>query len=255
MDPAAWNDLIATDPAGESLGRVEQVHTDPATGQPAFALVRSSSLGGLRHHEVLVPAHRAEERAGTLVFPYSAERVRSAPQVGGRGEPIGREELREVLAHFEGADHTLLGDEDVASVVLNQEELHVGRRVRDFERVRLRKVIVEEEVTVQVRLRREELEVVREPLGDPVPEDERLADDGSVEASVTQVGDDAYAVPDEIILYAEEPVVEARVVPRERVRVSRRVVTDRVTIEEEVRREDVQVDVDPAAAPAPERIP
>ncbi len=241
-DAPAWNDLIATDPSGESLGRVEQVETD-ATGRPAFVLLRTSSLGGLRHRDVLVPAHRAVEREGTLVLPYDAERVRSAPDVGGRGEAVDRDRLREVLAHFEGADHHLLGDEDVASVVLNEEQLHVGRRVRDFERVRLRKVIVEEEVTVKVRLRREELEVVSEPIERLGPADERLADDGTVAERYDEVGDDAYALPDEIILHAEEPVVQTRVVPHERVRVHRRVVTDRVTIEETVRREDATVDV------------
>ncbi len=241
-DAPAWNDLIATDPSGESLGRVEQVETD-ATGRPAFALLRTSSLGGLRHRDVLVPAHRAVEREGTLVLPYEAERVRSAPDLGGRGEPIGRDRLREVLAHFEGPDHQLLGDEDVAAVVLSEEELHVGRRVRDFERVRLRKVIVEEEVTVRVRLRREQLEVVREPIADRGPDDERLADDGTVAARSTQVGDDAYELPDDIVLHAEEPVVTTRVVPHERVRVTRRVVTDRATIEETLRREDAAVDV------------
>lgn len=250
MEAARWNDLIATDPSGESLGRVDEVLTDGSSGAPAFVLVRQSALGGLRHRDVLVPAHRAEEQAGTLVLPYSAEQVRSAPDVARRGEPLERERLREVLVHFEGGDHQLLGDEGVASLVLSEEQLHVGRRVRDFERVRLRKRIVEEEVTVKVRLRREELEVVRERIGDRGPSDERLNDDGTVAAQMTEVGDDAYEVPGEIVLYAEEPLVQTQVVPVERVRLTRRVVTDNVTIEETVRHEDASVDVADQADPA-----
>jgi len=246
MPPAPapnWNDLIATDPSGESLGRVEDVYVEPSTGRPTFARLRSSSLLGLRHREVLVPAHRAEERAGTLVLPYAAERVREAPALKGHdadapGSPPAREHLRETLAFFEGDEHQLLGDEDVASTVLHEERLHVGRRVRDFERVRFRKVIVEEEVTVTVTLRREELEVVREEL--PVDPDAIVT---SREEALADAAE--YALPPDIVLYAEEPVVTAQVVPRERVRVSRHVVTERATIVEPLGHEEVRLETDP----------
>ena len=238
MDAVAWNDLIATDPSGESLGRIEEVHTDPQSGRPWYALVRSSSLGGLRHRDVLIPADRAEERAGTVVFPYSAEQVRTAPDVGGRGETVPPDRLREVVAHFEGGGRAATAHEGGIEVVLSEERLEVGRRLRAIERVRLRKVLVEEEVTVQVRLRREELEVVREPLAGDV-----------LDAGGAGIGDVTDAVPESIVLYAEEPVVGTQVVPRERVRVERRVVTEQVVIDETVRHEDVSVDVDAPGVP------
>ena len=46
----------------------------------------------------------------------------------------------------------------------------------------------------------------------------------------------------EVTLYEEVPVVQRRVVPRERVTVHRTVVTDRVEVTEPVRREQVAVD-------------
>ena len=76
------------------------------------------------------------------------------------------------------------------------------------ERVRLRKEIVEEEVTVTVVLRHEELVIEREPIkpGDAPPE----------RADAPRLDE-----PMEIVLWAEEPVVTTRAVPAERVRIVR----------------------------------
>jgi stress response protein YsnF/sporulation protein YlmC with PRC-barrel domain len=236
-----WTDLIATDPSGEALGRVEDVYVDEATGRPEFALVRQSKLGGLRHREVLVPVHEAREEGGTLLVPYSAETVRTAPDHGDRATRLGPDGEREVLTHFGETRRIAERDGQAASVVLNEERLAVGRRVVDHERLRVRKVIVVEEVTVKVQLRREELEVVREPL----EQTGTIASgvDADVDPDLSAGGPD---LPPDLVLYAEEPVVTTRVVPREQIRFSRHVVTDRVTIAETLRHEDATLEVDRA---------
>jgi uncharacterized protein (TIGR02271 family) len=80
---------------------------------------------------------------------------------------------------------------------------------------------------------REELRVEREPI---------------TEAN----WDDALSGPDlseeehEVVLYEERPVVEKQTVPVERVRLDTETVTDRVTVSEEVRKEELDTDIDGA---------
>ncbi len=92
------------------------------------------------------------------------------------------------------------------------------------ERVRLRKHVVTEWVTIRVPVRREEFRVERAPIGE--------ADDA--------VPDPAHGV--ELILHDEEPVVHKRVVPRERVWLEKDVVTEQRTIDETVRREELEIE-------------
>jgi stress response protein YsnF/sporulation protein YlmC with PRC-barrel domain len=233
MPTRDWTDLIATDPHGEALGRVEDVYVDPDTGRPEFALVRQSKLGGLRHRNVLVPVHEARETGDALQVPYTAEAFRNAPDAGDRSSSLDPDGERRALEHF--GEHRLIDEREgrAASVVLSEERLGIGRRIVDHERVRVRKVIVVEEVTVKVQLRREELEVVREPLEGAAGEVAHgVATD---DRGVAEVGDE---LPPDLVLYGEEPVITTRVVPREQVRFSRHVVTDRVTIQETLRHEE-----------------
>jgi hypothetical protein len=234
MPTPDWTDLIATDPQGESLGRIEDVYVDEASGVPEFALLRQSKLGGLRHRNVLVPVHAARESGGELRLPYDASQVREAPDFGDRETRLTPDLERGALTHFEETRRIAERDGEAATVVLHEERMEIGRRVVDHERLRVRKVIITEEVTLRVQLRREELEVLSEPIG------EGIVPGGASDQHLDDVVDD---LPPDMVLYGEEPVVTTRIVPREQVRFSRRVVTDRVTIEEPVRHEDASLDV------------
>ena len=108
-------------------------------------------------------------------------------------------------------------------VVRSEEELVVGRVRVPTERVRVRKVIETEEVTVTVPLRREVLVVEREPLTGGAPLGAGATDD----------------VPLELVLREEEPVVSTRAVPVERVRVVKRVVAEERLVVDELRAEQV----------------
>src|SRR3954453_11149984 len=83
-----------------------------------------------------------------------------------------------------------------AEITLSEERLQVDRRRRPHERVRLRKYVVTEYVTVRVPVRREEVSLERIPID----EDDGEPADGP-----------------ELVLMTEEPVVEKHVVARERV--------------------------------------
>ena len=116
------------------------------------------------------------------------------------------------------------------AVIVHEERLEVSSRTVPVERVRVRKVIVEEQVMVPVTVRREELRVEREPLppgGEPGGAG--LAD----------------GEPLELVLRREEPVVSTRVVPVERVRITRSVVVAERTVDETLRHEEVEVDLPP----------
>lgn len=121
-------------------------------------------------------------------------------------------------------------DEGAAEVVASEEQLDVDKQSRPHERVRLRKEIVTEQVTITVPVRREILRVERIPI-EPgsVPHAERPT---TFAAGETQ----------ELILMEEQAVVDKRVVPRERVRLAKEIVTEEQHITENVRREEVEID-------------
>ncbi|SMH32616.1 conserved domain-containing protein [Rathayibacter oskolensis] len=113
-------------------------------------------------------------------------------------------------------------DEQV-SVIRSEERLDVTTVRTATERVRIRRVIVTEERTVTLQVRREELVIEREPL------------EGTVS------GGEAAPAPLTFVLHAEQPVVTTRVVPVERVHV----IVDRITamrsVSESVRKERVEL--------------
>ena len=119
-----------------------------------------------------------------------------------------------------------------AEVTLSEERLQVDRRQRPHERVRLRKYVVTEYVTVRVPVRREEVSLERIPI-----EDEHDAEpaDGP-----------------ELVLMTEEPVIEKHVVARERVRLHKDVMTAEREVTETVRREQAEVERDPEPHPTEE---
>ena len=110
-----------------------------------------------------------------------------------------------------------------------EEEVRVGTAARERGRVRLRKYVVTEHVQQTVPVRREEVRVEREPVteanvepateGPPISEDEH-----------------------EVTLYEEEPVVEKRTVPKERVRLEKDTVVEEDHVSEEVRKEQIEAE-------------
>ena len=113
----------------------------------------------------------------------------------------------------------------------SEEELRVGTRAREAGRVRLRKYVTTEQVTQTVPVQREEVRLEREPITD-----------ANVDAATS--GPDISEEEHEVTLHEETPVVEKRVVPRERVRLDTDTVTDQRQVGEEVRKEQIEVEGD-----------
>lgn len=109
------------------------------------------------------------------------------------------------------------------TVIRSEERLDVTTVRTATERLRIRKVIVTEERTVTLQVRREELVIEREPL------------EGTVSGEATPPS------PLTFVLHAEQPIVATRVVPVERVSVIVDRITEMRSVTDSVRRERVEM--------------
>jgi uncharacterized protein (TIGR02271 family) len=109
----------------------------------------------------------------------------------------------------------------------SEEELRVGISQQERGRARLKKYVVTEHVQKTVPVQREEVRIEREPVTD-------------ANADRAMDGPDISEEEHEVVLHEEQPVVEKRAVPKERVRLSKESVTDEVEVSEEVRKEQIE---------------
>jgi len=115
------------------------------------------------------------------------------------------------------------GEEEIR-VQRSEEELVVGTREREAGSVKVRKRVRTDRERVDVPVKHEEVSVERVP--------------GTGEASGAQIGEEEVSVP----VTEEEVVVDKRAVAKEEVRVRKEVVEDTEVVEEDVRREEVDVE-------------
>jgi uncharacterized protein (TIGR02271 family) len=256
---------------GGKLGMIEAFFADDRTGAPTWASI-STGLFGTRHS--IVPVADATFTEGALRIPVTADAVKSAPPMAGEHlDPADEEALRQ---HYglaaspsvgappaddrppaTGPRHAAPGyesepttrvDSPVDSPVegagaaaavsdgamtRSEEQLRVGTERVATTRARLVKYVVTEDVQITVPIRREEIRVEQVPL-DAVDAD--LPGESLVPADATA------ALPEEIILHTERPVVTVEVVPVERVRLRIDVVEGQETVTEQVQREQIAVD-------------
>jgi uncharacterized protein (TIGR02271 family) len=112
------------------------------------------------------------------------------------------------------------------AVTRSEEELEVDTKQVPRGQAGVRKRVVTEQQHRTVPVEREELRVQREPIP---------AGEGDGDAQVS-------ADERTIELREEQPVVDKRVVPKERVRIGKEIVRDQEHISEPVRKEEVEVD-------------
>ena len=245
---------------GDKIGSIDEIYLDAETGEPEWALVHTGLFGTKR---TFVPLREADEAEGALRVPFDKATVKDAPKIDAEGQLSQREEA-ELYRHYglqygesqagQGAPegNATVGehrsqDEDAAGTVgrdvsgpttddamtRSEEELRVGTSERERGRVRLRKYVVEDEVTQTVPVRREEVRVEREPITDS-----NVGDATS--------GPEISSEEHEVVLHEEEPVADKRVVPKERVRLDKDVKTDEREVSETVRKEQFDIEDDAA---------
>ena len=267
MTPQEWIGRQIADTTGRPYGTLEELFVGRTTGEPEFGIVTVDRIGGGGTKRVAVPLESARPEGDVILLPLDRHRVREAPEVQRTVDSIPPEAGERIVSFFAGAHQVdttapmgaetapteaispaaapappvgpapAVPDEEV-EVTRSEEELVVDKEAYVTERVRLRKVIVEEEVTVTVTLRREELRIEREPIDALDVADVDHLERGNGDAQLTE-GEL------EFVLLAEEPVVHKRVVPVERIKVARDTIVDQHRITDQVRKERVEVDETP----------
>jgi uncharacterized protein (TIGR02271 family) len=161
---------------------------------------------------------------------YYSEESTDAGTVG-PGMSMGDTESGEFREHAltdEGVNQSRgddLEDEDELRVQRTEEELAAGTREREAGALNVRKRVRTDREQVEVPTRHEEVTVERVPV------------EGGT-ATEAQIGEDEVSVP----VTEEEVVVEKRPVAKEEVRIRKDVVEDTEVVEEDVRREEVDID-------------
>jgi uncharacterized protein (TIGR02271 family) len=257
----AWRGHSMVDRDGGYIGRIDAIYVDDQSGRPEWALV---SIGVAGTRSTFVPITEATTAGSDVRVPYQRQLVEDAPGIA--PEQLSVTEERQLFRHYGldyGAGHSATlpqgprgtkeadlaagareaGDDTVETaadtgreaagqtgddaMTRSEEELHVGTQPRERGRVRLRKYVTTDHVTQTVPVRREQVRLEPTPAADDQP---------------ATGGSDATDSGQEVVLHEEEPVVEKRVVPKERVRLDKQTVTGEEQVTDEVRKERIDVE-------------
>ena len=230
---------------GERIGTVEELFMDEETREPEWIGIGTGFFGTKR---VLVPVTGASTESDGITVPYSKQQVKDAPDVD--GDEISQETEAELYSYY-GLDYSERQSDTglpegspgmaetatptatqtapttgEAEVVRAEEELAVGKRQVEAGRVRLRKWVETEPVTMDVDLQREVAQIDRQPIDQPI--------------SDAEIGEEVVEVP----LHAEQAVVQKQTVAKERVSLDTDVEVETQTVSDELRKERVEVDGD-----------
>lgn len=215
-----WVGKPVVDVNGDPVGTLHATAGGDEWPELVLVALGQDGAGGFGRRVVALPADdaRIEKRAVRLSM------LRSEAEAG--------REVDGDAKKLDDADaDTVLSDDGSVTMIRSEEELVPRAVTRVAERAVARKVVVEEEVTLTVTLRREDVQIERVPI----PEGEK----------VKGVRDEYFESPDddgaEFVLYGEQPVVTKRVVPMERVRVGKETVVEDVPVTGEVQVERVEV--------------
>jgi uncharacterized protein (TIGR02271 family) len=248
-----WRGRDIIDAYGGKVGTVEELFRDKDTEQPEWAAVRTGLFGTKLS---FVPIQNAEPSGETMRVPFTKDQIKDAPRIDDAGGELSQQEEAELYAHYgmsysqrrsdsglpedgsanptggrEAVGHDVSGPTTDDAMTRSEEELRVGKAEHERGRARLRKYVVTEEVQQTVPVQREEVRVEREPITD-ANVDQAL--DGP------EISDEEH----EVVLHEEEPVVEKRTVPKERVRMEKDAVTEEARVSEDVRKERIEAEGD-----------
>jgi uncharacterized protein (TIGR02271 family) len=234
-----WEGRTLLDRDGTRIGPIDAIYLDDQSGQPEWALVNTGLFGTKASFVPLAPAAEAD---GDVRVPYEKQLVNDAPRIDPDGH-LSEAEERQLWRHY-GLDYDRTTRRPATSrdavgrdtsgpttddaMTRSEEELRVGTTQRERGRVRLRKYVTTEQVQQTVPVRREKARVEREPITD-----------ANLPAATS--GPEISEEEHEVILREEEPVVQKRVVPKERVRLDKETVTREERVAEEVRKEQIDV--------------
>jgi uncharacterized protein (TIGR02271 family) len=230
-------DLIGQD--HDKLGTIDQVYLDRETGEPSFVSVKTGMFGT---RSSLVPIDGAGVHGDHIHVSFTKDQVKGAPNID-EDHDLSETEEQTLYEHYgigytgyEGVDHASVGH-DVSgpntddAMTRSEEELAVGTRSTESGRARLRKYVETEQVSTTVPVSHEEATIVREPITD-----------ANRDAALS--GADISEEEHEVVLHAEQPVVEKNVVAKERVSLGTETVTEDAQVNESLRKERIETEGD-----------
>lgn len=233
---------------GEKIGKIDGLYvTDDQAAEPTFITVSTGWFSG----SSFVPISNVQINEDSVVVPYDKDKIKEAPnveadkeltpeeenrlysyyQAGGGVAASGQAEESESGAAYGQSSYDVSGPTTDNAMTRSEEQIRVGTRTEETGRVRLRKYVVTENVTQTVPVQREVVRVETEPITE-----ENIGDalDGPAISNEEH----------EVVTHAEVPVVEKKVVPVERVKLTTDVVKDEAVVSEEVRKEQIDLDDD-----------
>jgi uncharacterized protein (TIGR02271 family) len=237
---AEWRGQDLLDADGDKIGSIDEIYIDSKTEQPEWALVKTGLFGG---KGTFVPLSQANPTGDGVQVPFEKSHVKDAPNIEPDGE-LSQAEERTLYQHYEvaygdtGSGSSNGGDtvgRDTSgpttddAMTRSEQELNVGTQSRETGRARLRKYVVTEEVQKTVPVQREEVRIEREPITD-------------ANVGAATEGPEISEEEHEVTLHTEEPVVEKRTVPKERVSLEKDTVQDERQVSDTVAKEQIEVD-------------
>src|SRR3954468_12698220 len=183
-DVLSWRGQTMFDNDGDKIGKVDEISPDQQTDEPEWAVVTTGLFGT---KQTFVPIADAGSTGDGVRVPYEKAQVKDAPRIDPDGR-LSNEEERRLYDHYgrawgdsrdngqngapvtgevDTSDHDATAERggpgsDVSgpntddAMTRSEEELRVGTTERESGRVRLKKYVVEDEVTQTVPVRREE---------------------------------------------------------------------------------------------------
>ena len=241
---------------GDKIGKVGQVFLDDQTGQPEFLTVNTGLFGS---SESFVPVEGAALNGDGVSVPYGKDKVKDAPRVDLDGNHLDESDERRLYeyygrgyntGHSNGSPDASAGDQDMAfagqqhseghdtsgpntddAMTRSEEHLNVGTTSQAAGRARLRKYVTTENETVTVPVKKERAVLETEPVT------AANIDDATEGPGISEE-------EHEVVLNEERVVVDKTVDPVERVRLGTETVTEEQTVDEEVRKEHIEVEGD-----------
>jgi uncharacterized protein (TIGR02271 family) len=229
-------DYTVYDQHYEKIGKVDDLFVDESD-QPEYIGVKMGFLG---MSSTLIPwgaVSDVDDEGRTIAISVDKDTVKDGPAFDDDREitpdfenqvysyyGLQRAQTTEEAGGYEAYQGTETTSEDELRVQRTEEELRAGTTEREAGAVQVRKRVRTDREQIEVPTRREEVSVERVPVDS--------------ETSSTEIGEDEVSIP----LTEEEVVVEKRPVAKEEIRVRKDVVEDTEVVEEDVRREEVDID-------------
>jgi len=156
----AWRGRTVRDTHGDELGTVRDLYLD-GEDRPAWAAV---GRGLLRPTSTVIPLDGLTEgEDGDLHAPFERARFERAPDVD-PDVALTEDEERALHEHYGRPWEPPSGEETDTAMTRSEEEVEFRTRpTRRAERVRLKKVLVDDEVTETVPVRKEVVRLETEP--------------------------------------------------------------------------------------------